>query len=292
MTAVARRAAGTSDPGRDDGAPTATRPRWWLELVGLAALYVVYSATRNLFGSGAVDPQVAYANALDVIEVERALGLYHEAAVQELFLDHPRVLWAWNVFYGTFHFLVPVAVLVGLWRRAPGRYRHHRNALVATTLLALIGFSLYPLMPPRLLCECPGGAGVDHGFVDTLAVHGGLWSFDSGTMQEVSNQYAAMPSLHVGWALWCALAVAPLLSSRRWRLAAFAYPAITLLAVVVTANHFVVDAVGSLIVVAAGWGIADLVERAGRRRRARAATGAVEAGGVVVSGVADRYGGQ
>ena len=301
MTAVAD--ADHRQPTRDGaatGAPPGRRPRWWVELALLLGLYAVYSATRNLFGSATVAPDVAYGNALDVIALERSLGLYHEATVQGLFLDWPWFLWLWNVFYGTFHFIVPVVVLVALWRRAPARYLHHRTALVAATLLALVGFSLYPLMPPRLLCDCPAGAGVDHGFVDTLAEHGGLWSFDSGTMQAVSNQYAAMPSLHFGWALWCAVAAAALLRRRWQRVAAFAYPAATLFAIVVTGNHFVLDAVGGALVVAGGWAVAGAVDHVRLRRLARTGAGAaaptpapaLPEAGVVVTGDDGRYRGR
>ncbi len=114
-----------------------------------------------------------------------------------------------------------------------------RNTLAAMTALAIIGFAFFPLMPPRLLDQpCPspdsvefGGACVESdlrsgkektftgdngfGFVDTLSVYGGPWRFDSEEVASISNQYAAMPSLHIGWSTWCALAVWPLLR-RRW----------------------------------------------------------------------------
>ena len=281
---------GAADAPAEVDPAVADRPRWWVELAVLVVMYAAYSATRNLFGSASVSPEVAYANALDVISLERALGIYHEASVQGLFLDWPWFLWWWNVFYGTFHFIVPIVVLVALWRRAPGRYRHHRTALAATTLLALIGFSLYPLMPPRLLCDCPAGSGVDHGFVDTLAVHGGLWSFDSGAMQAVSNQYAAMPSLHFGWALWCAVAAGSVLRRRWQRRAVYLYPLATLFAIVVTGNHFVLDAAGGALVLAGGWAVAGAVDHVKLRRLAEGPAPAVTTDtGVVVSADDDRY---
>lgn len=247
----------------------APRPKGWVELALLGVLYAAYSLTRNQFGSATGDSALAYANALRVIAWEEALGIYHERSVQAHVLDWPIVIEAWNVFYGTFHFVVPIVVLAALWRRRPDAYPLRRTALVAATVLALIGFSAFPLMPPRLLCDCPGGGGVDHGFVDTLAVYGGLWSFENDGLQALSNQYAAMPSLHFGWALWAAMAAQVLLASRRQRLAAFAYPALTLVAIVVTGNHFVLDAVGGAAVVLAGWGIAMAIDAALARRRGR-----------------------
>jgi len=232
---------------------TPRRNRGLRELALLFGLYVAYSATRNLFGSGSVDPAVAYDNAVRVLEWERALGADFELALQRVFLDMPAVVWAANVFYGTMHFLVPAVVLIALWKRRPDAYPLRRTALLFTTGLGLLGFSMFPLMPPRLLCDCEFGSGVDSGFVDTLAVHGGLWSFDSSAMQAVSNQYAAMPSLHMAWALWCVLA-AQVLLRRRWvKVATFAYPVITLWVIVVTANHYWLDAVGGAAVVAVGW---------------------------------------
>jgi membrane-associated phospholipid phosphatase len=151
--------------------------------------------------------------------------------------------------------------------RHPASYRIWRTAILATTAIALVGFALFPLMPPRLLCDCPYGAGPvaaadgQPAFVDTLAAHGGLWSFDSGTMQAVSNQYAAMPSLHVAWALWCALALLPHLRRTWARVLALAYPLFTTFAVVVTGNHFWLDAVGGAVVLALGIGVASLWRR-------------------------------
>ena len=102
--------------------------------------------------------------------------------------------------------------------------------------MALVGFSLFPLMPPRLLGDFGpfGGHSLQYRFIDTLADFGGLWSFNSGGMKSISNQYAAMPSLHVAWAAWCALAIWPLLRHRWSRGLFFAYPFVTLFAVVVT----------------------------------------------------------
>jgi hypothetical protein len=151
------------------------------------------------------------------------------------------------------------------------------------TALAIIGFAWFPLMPPRLLDEpCPlpapiaeaidvrisyGGACIESdlrpeggwGFVDTLAEFGGPWSFDSEAMASISNQYAAMPSLHIGWSTWCAIAIWPLLRRKRVKALVLLYPAATLFCIVVTGNHFWLDGVGGLIVFGAGaligWGL-------------------------------------
>jgi hypothetical protein len=222
-----------------------TRLRWWKEVLYIAAFYGVYSFIRNTQGSATVSAATAFAHAREVIDVERALGLYFEEGVQEAFLGWRWFIQFWNLFYGTFHFVVTIAALVLLFQRFPTRYPRWRNTLAATTALALIGFATYPLMPPRLLPE-------SYGFVDTLAVIGGLWDFDSGPVAQVSNQYAAMPSLHFAWSTWSALVLYPMLRHRWSRVLVVAYPGATLFAIVVTANHFWLDAAGGALVLGVG----------------------------------------
>ncbi len=106
-----------------------------------------------------------------------------------------------------------------------------------------------------------------YGFVDTLARFGGSWSFDSGAMRDVSNQYAAMPSLHIAWSLWCAAVLVPRLRHRWSKALAASYPAFTLLAVVVTANHYFLDAVGGAITLAGGYAIGRIATELGQRSR-------------------------
>lgn len=221
------------------------RLRWYREVVYVALFYGLYSVVRNMFGSAAVSSSTALDNAHLVIDIERAVGLYVEQRVQDLFIGWEGFIQFWNLFYGTFHFVVTAFCIVWLFARFPERYIRWRAALAVTTLLALIGFATFPLMPPRLLPA-------SYGFVDTLDHIGGLWSFDSGTMHQISNQYAAMPSLHFAWAMWCALVLVPTL--RRWwlRLLAALYPVLTLFAIVVTANHYWLDAAGGLVVLAGG----------------------------------------
>ena len=120
-------------------------------------------------------------------------------------------------------------------------------------------------MPPRLLSDCGefgGCLAALYPYMDTMAEVGGLWSFDSGTMQRVSNQYAAMPSLHFAWAAWCALVIWPIVSNRMARVLVAAYPIATLFAVIVTGNHFWLDAVGGLVVLGAGSLLAGVLVRA------------------------------
>ena len=220
--------------------------RWWKEAIYVLAFYGVYSWIRNQFGSESVSYEHAFDNAKEMIQVERWLGLYHEETLQEWFLDDRWFIQFWNLFYGTFHFVVTTFCIFWLFRRFKDRYTKYRTTLAVTTALALIGFATYPLLPPRLLPE-------SYGFVDTLRVYGGLWSFDSGTMQKISNQYAAMPSLHFGWSMWCAMVLVPTVRRPWLKVLAASYPALTLFAIMVTANHYWIDAAGGAVILLGGW---------------------------------------
>jgi hypothetical protein len=233
-------------------APPKGRLRWWREVLYVVVFYAVYSFIRNK-GVDADAVQQAFHHAKGVIRVERLLGLYHEESVQDAFLGQRWFIRFWNIYYGTFHFVVTAGALVWCFRRRPDRYPRWRNTLACTTGLALIGYAFFPLMPPRLLPA-------SYGYVDTLAKIGGLWSFDSGAMKAVSNQYAAMPSMHFGWSLWCVLMLWPAIGERRWaRALLIAYPAATLFAIVVTANHFWLDAAGGAVALAGGYLVAQKI---------------------------------
>lgn len=251
--------------------------RWWRELVYIVLVYLAYSAVRNQFGSGAgstVDPGPAFNHAKAVIHIERAMGLYFERALQEWYLDLPLdgLIRFWNVYYGVLHFVVAAAALVFLYRVAPARYRLWRNTLAVTTLLALVGFASFSLMPPRLMDDpgIYGGCQVyaedheraetagdppcdEYGYVDTVAVYGGWASFGSDEMAAVSNQYAAMPSMHIGWSTWCALVLVPLVRRRWLKALVAAYPVLTLFDIIVTGNHFWIDGLGGLACLGIGF---------------------------------------
>ncbi|MGH9181661.1 MAG: phosphatase PAP2 family protein [Acidimicrobiales bacterium] len=229
----------------DDPPAGAGDLRWWHEVALVAVFYAVYSFIRNTQGSASVSEAHALRNALSIVRIEEALGLYRERALQGAFLGWRAFIEFWNFFYGSFHFVVTVFALVWLFRRFPDRYRRWRNTLAATTALALIGFAAFPLMPPRLMPS-------PYGFVDTLRAYGSPWSFESGPVSKVSNQFAAMPSLHMAWAVWSTLALLPALRRTLSKVIAAVYPFLTLFAIVVTANHFFLDALGGLAVLGLG----------------------------------------
>jgi hypothetical protein len=240
--------------------------RWWVEILLTLAFYAVYSAIRNQFGSalGQSIKDDAFDNARRVIDIERAIGLYHEEWVHNRFVDWDGFIIFWNVFYGSLHFIVTIGTMIFLFCRWPSRYTFMRSTLCAMTGIALVGFAFFPLMPPRLLSNCasPFGACVPgFDYVDTLVEPGGLWSFESGTMEAISNQYAAMPSLHIGWAVWCTIGLYPALRRRWTRIAIVTYPVLTFFSIIVTANHYWIDAVGGLIALAIGLRVAPSLTR-------------------------------
>jgi hypothetical protein len=266
----------------------APRHRWWREVLLVVAFYSIYTAIRNTFGSEKVSPGEAFDNARHVVRLEKLIGLYQEERIQNVFLGAEWFVRFWNVYYGTFHFFVTAGALIACYHLRKRSYRLIRNTLAASTALALAGFALFPLMPPRLLDDTgPYGAGAlhsgDYGYVDTLAKVGGLWSFDSGTMQSISNQYAAMPSLHIGWSLWCVIVLWPLANRRWWRATLVAYPLLTLFCIVVTANHYWIDGLGGVVTLMAGYVVARAI---GALWRPRGVT-MVTVGGVAEPGMVE-----
>ncbi|MFJ7222397.1 phosphatase PAP2 family protein [Streptomyces sp. NPDC098090] len=220
------------------------RPRIWFEILLVAASYWVYSLVRN-----AVPEQrtAALRNADWIWSAERYLGIAVEQTVNHAVNGVTWLIVSMNYYYATLHFVVTVCVLVWLFRCHPGRYAAARLALFATTGVALLGYYLYPLAPPRLMS---GGH-----FIDTVLVHHTWGSMASGNFKNMSNQYAAMPSMHIGWSLWCGLTVFALASAPWARLLALLYPTLTLVVIVSTANHFWLDALGGMTCLAFGYAV-------------------------------------
>ncbi len=256
---------GAATPGvspEDVDRPQTRAPlRWWRELLIIVVFYGLYSAVRDLHTTRGGVVQATH-NALHLIRVERFFGLFQEQHLQHLVITWRVFLEFWDSYYGTVHFIAVVAVLIYLFARHPDRYPRWRNTLALTSTLALIGFAFYPVLPPRLL---PPG----YHFVDTLQVIGGAWNFSSGAIAEASNQYAAMPSLHTAWSAWCALAILPLVRPRWAKVLICCYPVATVFGIVVTANHYFIDAVGGLVTLGVGYLLSPLVPIVAARVSAR-----------------------
>jgi hypothetical protein len=157
-----------------------------------------------------------------------------------------------NYYYAALHYIITVGVLLWVYFRRPEVYRSVRTVLGTTTWLGLIGFYFYALAPPRLAFP--------HYFIDTVVVHHTWGSWGTSGMDSVSNQYAAMPSLHIGWSTWCALTVFMLAKNKWVKWGALLYPVFTFTVIIATANHFVLDAIGGLITITIGFGLQRLLQ--------------------------------
>jgi hypothetical protein len=216
-----------------------------LVLVGTAAL--LYSLVRGL-----TDDRVdlAFANAERLISFEKWLGIFVEPRLQSGAVANDVVVNVANAIY-ILYWPIVVGTLVWLVARRPEAYRFYRNALLASGGFSLVVFALYPLAPPRFMPE--------HGFVDTIAAHSnGYREFNASALV---NEYAAMPSLHFGWVLLAGIAIYRLVDHRLARAAAVALPIMMLTAIVLTGNHYLMDAVVGGGVVVAGLGVAHLLAR-------------------------------
>ena len=245
QTAVPHPATDRVGPGVLRRLRTPRRPRLWFEVLLIAVSYWTYSLTRN-----AVPEQRGQAlrNADWIWRAEHHLGVAVEGSVNHAVNAVSWLIVGMNYYYATLHFVVTLGVLVWLFRYHPGRYAATRMVLFATTGVALVGYYLYPLAPPRLM---NGGD-----FVDTVMVHQTWGSMASGDLKNMSNQYAAMPSMHIGWSLWCGLTIFALASVPWVRVLGLLYPTATLLVIVSTANHFWLDAVGGILCLLFGFTVA------------------------------------
>lgn len=232
------------------------KPQWWREFVYVVAFYAIYTLVRNIHGS-VLSVQQATQHAIDVVNAEQTLGIFHERQIQNFFLPHTWIIKLFDDYYGSAHFIITVGVLLWLYHVQTERYRKWRNVIFGTTFFALVGYFVYPLAPPRLLPA-------HYGFVDTLNTVGGLWNFKSHAVEKLSNQYAAMPSLHCAWAIWCALAILPVLRHAWSKVLITLYPAATILAVIATANHYWFDVFGGVLAFALGYALAETIDK--RRR--------------------------
>ncbi|MFD8423013.1 phosphatase PAP2 family protein [Streptomyces sp. NPDC059466] len=223
-TAAARR------PSRRD---TTARPPLVRELLLVTGLFVVYKVGRQL-ATGHTDE--AFRNAGHVWDWERTLHLPGEGAVQGALLHSDALVHTANAYYATVHFPATLAFLVWMYLRRPVHYVWARRVLAVITAAALVVHLTFPLAPPRLLAAA--------GLVDTGQVYGPTVYGAHPAADAMANQFAAMPSLHFGWALMVAIGLIAATRSR-WRWLWLLHPLVTLLVIVGTANHYWLDSVAA-----------------------------------------------
>lgn len=251
----------TESPGI--GATPPARLRWWTELPLIILVYGCYS-TGRLLARG--DVSTAVDHGLAILRVEKVLRLNAEHPLNRLFTREAWLGIPADFWYASLHYLVTPAILVWLFRSRTLHYRAARTWLMTSTFIGLIGFTLLPTCPPRLLSA-------SYGFVDTMAQYSdyGWWGGEASAprgLGGMTNQYAAMPSLHVGWALWCAVILWRYGGTRLTKAAGVLYALVTTIVVMGTANHYFLDAVAG----AAAMGVGLLLTRPvmGLADRARA----------------------
>ena len=228
------------------------RPSWRNQLLLFAAAYVVYNVARWVFAG---DLSQAREHARSIVELERSVGMAVEGSVQGT-LDSGALTWLLSNVYLAAQFVVVPAALIWLYRRSPHVYRGLRNTLLATWLIAVPVFALFPVAPPRL-------AGM--GIVDTVSEQAGVALTGRSTI--FYNQLAAVPSLHVGFAVAVGVALALAVRARWAKALALAWGPVVSLSVIATGNHYLFDIAAGLAVTAVGFAAGRLPERLAAPRR-------------------------
>jgi len=204
------------------------RPGWWTQVLLIGLVWWSYDAVNNLAplrGAAALDHGAA------ILRIEKTLHLDAERGLNRLLAAHLEIGRWLGDYYNLAHFGVTIGVLLWVWWRHPPRYRVLRNGLLGINLIGFLVFWAYPVAPPRMLS----------GFTDIIAEAHSFGAWSSGALASQANEYAAMPSLHVAWALWCALAVWVVRKDRLARGLAAGHAGLTSVVVLATANHYLLD---------------------------------------------------
>jgi hypothetical protein len=212
-----------------------------IELAILSILYVAYSASRLLASD---DFAPARGRALDILNIEKAWRIDVESWLVDKFVQYDWLGLFGSFWYATTHYIVTAAILIWIYRRSASEYVTARRALVLATLIGLAFYLLIPTAPPRLI----------DGYADVLNLHSavGWWGADASApkgLGGMTNELAAFPSLHAGWAVWCALVLIRAGVPRVVRVLGVLYALMMAVVIIGTGNHWVLDAVVGWIVV-------------------------------------------
>jgi hypothetical protein len=215
-------------------ARASVRSPWWIELLAVAWLALVYDLVNNL---APLRLGAALSHGKDIIRAERTLGISPELSLDRWLAGKHTLGVLLSYYYDNAHFIVTFALLGYLWWRRADIYRPLRTSLVLINVGGFVIFWLYPVAPPRML----------DGFRDVVAERGIFGSWHSGALASDANQLAAMPSLHIAWALWCSVAIWRMTKRPAARAIAVVYPFVTAFAVLATGNHYVFDMLGGAV---------------------------------------------
>lgn len=238
------RARHRSGPGLDWARRRHSLP---VEIVAVLGLYGLYELSRDLVVG---HRDVAIAHAQDIASLERHLHVFGEGDVQRAAQAIPGAVGTLGFLYLTLHLSVTVVYLLWLHQRRPEAFPFVRNVLLIGSGLSLIGFLVYPTAPPR-------DAGL--GIADTIS--GGRVNLNKGLVSSLYNPYAAVPSMHVGYALVVGLSLIHETRRRALQVVGALYPLLILTVIVATGNHFFFDAVAGAFTVAVAAGVAWLIQR-------------------------------
>ena len=217
------------------------------EIVLCLILFVIYFYIRGLVVGRAGEAMV---RGFNVITLEQNLGIYHELGLQSLIIDHYWLIKAvnWIYFWGHMPLIIPFAIWLFVWHRPT--YKLMRNAFLASGAIGVVIYWAFPVAPPRLIPFA--------GFTDTMAVFDKV-GYNAQQTRAFVNEYAAIPSLHFGWSMLLGLAVFWVAKNPILKAFGLIWPVAMFFAVVMTANHFIIDTVAGAIVSFAGLGIAWLI---------------------------------
>jgi PAP2 superfamily len=213
-----------------------TRHSLPVEMAMVLGVYAAYEAIRGLVAG---DAHTALRHAHDVVSLERSLHVFVEGHVQHAAQAVPGLIGTLGFAYLTLHLALTAGLLVWMHRRRPAAYPLVRTTLLLASALAVVGYAAFPTSPPRL-------SGV--GIVDTVS--GGHVDLNKGLVSSLYNPYAAVPSMHVGYALIVGASLARHARHLLIRLAGIAYPPFVLFVIVATGNHFLADAAAGAAVAA------------------------------------------
>ena len=221
------------------------------ELSIFISFLIIYKISRYI---AIGDANTAFENSRKLIEFEKSLGIFTEPKVQSYFLSKISLIKFLNTFYMYVHIPATVIFFVWLFKKHNNKYYWIRNGFIAANCISIIFFIFYPCAPPRMLSE--------YGFVDTLLKISNV-NLYSGFFSGLFNQYAAVPSMHFGNAFLIAMSVI-LYAKQNYKWLVVLYPLFVLWVIVITANHYYLDAIlGGLIVIIpypVMWAISNLAQ--------------------------------
>lgn len=219
-------------------------PHGWRDLLlQLGLFFFAYQGYQVVRGMVDTKAALAFDNAATIVDIERGLGTFFEPGLQAALIDDAWLIDIANWLYVNTHFVITTTFLAWLYLFRNEHFPFVRNMFMVAMGIALAGYALFPTAPPRML---PG-----EGFVDTLASFTGVEQ-DSNAVSLLVNKYAAVPSMHIGFALMIAGTGVSIVANRAGRVVWALYPLLVFAVVVVTANHFWLDAAaGALVALAA-----------------------------------------